>query len=180
MGVFLNLNYSQLEKVIPMITSPELQRQLLPAQLGFTFFGLVFLAGIIYFYINSSYLRVNVWYDLVEFFAWSPYGALGSQRSWKKVRSRLEAGSESEYKLAVIEADDFLNEVLERRGYKGDNFEERINQISSAQLPNKEQVIDIHEVRNSVVYDPDFELELERAQEIIDVYQSTLRQLGAI
>jgi len=174
------LGSTQMQRAISYITSPELQRQLFPLKVVFIFFSVVFLGGIIYFLLVSSYITSHFWYDVVEFFAWKPYGFLKLINRWKKIKQRIERGGEPEYKLAIIEADDFLNEVLETKGYKGKNFEERIEKVEESDLPSKEDIVKAHEVRNSVVYDPDFKLDLEQAREVISKYENAIRSLGML
>lgn len=171
---------AQLQQTISYITSSELQRELFLLKIVFIFFSVVFLGGIIYFLVTSSYIKAHFWYDVIEFFAWKPYGFLKLINRWKKIKQRIEKGAEPEYKLAIIEADDFLNEILETKGYKGKNFEERIERVEKIDLPGREDIIKAHEVRNSVVYDPDFKLDLEQAREAISKYENAIRSLGML
>jgi len=174
------LNSPQIREVISYISSSELQGELLILKVVFIFFSVVFFAGVMYFLIKSSFIKAHFWYDVIEFFAWQPYGFLKIIKRWKKIKQRIEKKAENEYKLAIIEADDFLNEVLEKKGYKGESFEERIEKVEEIELPNKNEIIKAHQVRDSVVYDPDFKLELEQARDVIDNYEKAIRNLGML
>jgi hypothetical protein len=46
--------------------------------------------------------------DVVEFFSWQPYGQRELSKQWDKIKKRTESKLDSDYKLAVIDADDFL------------------------------------------------------------------------
>ncbi len=180
MFFFFFLNSPKAQEIISFITSPELQQELFPAKVVFIFFSVLFLVGIVYLLIDSTYLKEHFWYDVVEFLSWKPYGFIKIMKKWNQIRSRIEEGTESEYKLAIIEADDFLNEMLERKGYKGETLEERLDKAEKEQVPNRQEIIKVHEIRNSVVYDPDFKLNLEQARKTIDIYEDAIRNLGML
>ena len=162
---------------ISYLTSSELQEKLFEVKIVFIFFSVIFFGGIIYFLIKSSYLKVKFWEDMVEFFTYKRYGVQTIIEKWNKIVKRIEKGSESEFKLAIIEADDFLNETLEKRGYPGETFEERLKKVNKEQLPNKEEILEAHKIRNSIVYDPDYRLNLEGVRRTIAIYERAIRNL---
>jgi len=174
------LGLPTIQTLISEITSPELQERLFLLRIVFVFFFVFFLITVLYFLAKSSFIQSHFWYDVIEFFAWQPYGFLKIIKRWKKIKERIESKTESEYKLAIIEADDFLNEILENKGYKGESFEERVEKVPKSEIPDKEEAKKIHETRNSVVHDPDFKLDEGRAKEIIDNYEKIIKNLGML
>ena len=89
-------------------------------------------------------------------------------------------GTESEAKLAVIEADDLLNNVLIRMGYRGENLVERLNQFNEVNLPNKKQVIETNMIADNIIHDPNYRLESTQAREMLQVYRQALLYLNAL
>ena len=83
-------------------------------------------------------------------------------------------------KLAIIEADALLNEVLERMAYTGESLGERLKQVESSVLPNIEQVWQAHRVRNDIVHDPDYRLPVDRAKAILEVYEQAFKHFDAL
>ncbi len=149
-------NFFGIKDFIYFISSPDIQNMLFPIKIIFVAFGLFFLAGVIYFMFNSSFVQYKFLEDVTEFVSWQAYGSREIAKRWKKIKEKTEEGSESSYKLAIIEAEDFLAELLEDKGYLGDNFEEVIKQIDKRILSNIDQVKEAHEVRNLAVYNPDY------------------------
>ena len=49
-------------------------------------------------------------------------------RAWQEIERRLAAGDESNLKLAIIEADKILDEILKMSGLKGDTMADRLKQ----------------------------------------------------
>ncbi|OGZ71152.1 MAG: hypothetical protein A2904_00845 [Candidatus Staskawiczbacteria bacterium RIFCSPLOWO2_01_FULL_33_9] len=171
-------NLLGIKDFIYFISSPALQDALFPVKLIFIFFTIFFLSAVVYFMMNSSYLKYKFLEDITEFISYQAYGLRAIANRWKKIQKRAETGIESEYKLALIEADDFLNEILEERGFIGNNFEELVNNAGKAALPNLDEIFLAHEIRNSIVYNPDYKIDLEKAKKILAIYESTIKTIG--
>ncbi|TSC94416.1 MAG: hypothetical protein CEN87_537 [Parcubacteria group bacterium Licking1014_1] len=173
-------NFLGIKDFIYFISSPDIQDMLFPVKIIFVGFAMFFLAAVVYFMINSSYMQYQFLEDVMEFFFWQPYGLKEVSRRWKKIKERMGTGVESEYKLAIIEADDFLLELLEDREYSGKDFEEITKKIGKTVLPNIDQVKKAHEVRNSIVYNLDYKLDAEQTKKILDIYESAVNAIGLV
>jgi len=138
---------------------------------------LFFLVIIFHSLRKSSWLRNRFLQDMTEFLTYRPYGVKKIVKIWSKIKGRLESGSESEYKLAVIEADSILNDILERMGFKGETLGNRLKQVTTAILPSIEEVGEAHKIRNNIVHDPDYKLTLDQTQKALEIYERALRDL---
>ena len=168
-----------IDQFIAYIFSPGLQEELFLVKVVFIFFSVIFFAAVMFLLFTSSYLKQQFWQDTTDFFAWKAYGLRKVIRRWKKIQKRIDTGSEAEYKLAIIEADDFLDEILENKGYPGKDFEERVKQVEIIQLPNLEEILEAHILRNSIVYDPDYRLDLDQAKRILEIYERGIKNIEA-
>ncbi len=126
---------------------------------------------------KSSWLKYRLFQDMTEFLTFKPYGVKKIAKVWSKTKGRLETGSESEYKLAVIEADSMLNDILERMGFKGETLGDRLKQVTTDVLPSVENSREAHKIRNNIVHDPDYKLTLGQAQKVLEIYERALREL---
>lgn len=163
---------------IYFISSSQIQDMLFPVKLVFIFYSIFFLVTVIYLMLNSSWLQYKFLEDITEFFSWQAFGQREMQKQWDRIKKRTETGAESDYKLAVIDADDFLAEVLDNRGYDGDNFEEIINKAGRLIEPILNEVLVAHEIRNSIVYNPDYKLSIEQAKKVLNTYESAAKEIG--
>lgn len=163
---------------IYFISSPAIQETLFPVKLVFIFFTIFFLSAVIYFMVNSSYLKYKFIEDVSEFISYQAYGLREIANRWKKIQNKTESGIESEYKLAVIEADDFLSEILEDRGFAGESFEELVNNAGRIILPNLDEILSAHEIRNSIVYEPDYKIDLDQIKKTLSIYESAIKNIG--
>lgn len=173
-GVNINIDFYN---ILSYIFSGELQQSLLFVKLGFFAVSAILLGLIIFTLSRTHYLQWLFVQDFAQFFTMRPFGSKKVTKQWNKILRRLEAGSEPEYKLAVIEVDDMLGAALKRMGYDGQNLEEKLGKLTSATLPNIQQVHEIHRLRNNIVHDPDYRLTLDEAKRALDVYSRAFRDL---
>jgi hypothetical protein len=166
-------------QLINFITSPQLQAALLPLKIIFIAVSLAMLAFIIFFVLKTNWLRFAFLQNAVEFLSYRPYGLRKITKSWAKILARLETASEQEYKLAVIEADSMLEDILKRMGYPGSNLEEILGNLTSATLPNIDEIFQAHRLRNNIVHDPNFHLSLDQARKTLQVYEKAFDSLQA-
>lgn len=143
----------------------------------FIIFAIFSVIGIVLLLLKNSWLKRRFLEDWTEFFTYRPFGVKKTFKQWQKITKRLEAANEAECKLAVIEADSLLDEVLKKAGYSGETTGERLKQMDSTVLPNIEDVWQAHKIRNNVVHDPDYRLILDQAKKTLAIYEQALRDL---
>lgn len=103
-----------------------------------------------------------------------------SIRAWQQVERRMHIGDEAQIKLAVIEADKILDEILKMAGLKGETMADRLKRLNPAQLSNIESVWQVHKMRNRIVHEPDFHVTHAEAEYAVEVYRAALKELGLI
>lgn len=163
-----------------ILISQQLQDNLFLLKIIFLFFSLVFLIFIIYFLLTSTFLQAHFLWKLFEIIAFKPYGARRYEREWNKINAFLDKKTEDAYKIAIIEADSFIDQILKRLNIPGKNIEERLKNTSDGQVSNIEDLRDAHNLRNNVVHDPSILVDFDKAKEILGVYEKTLRLLDLI
>lgn len=104
------------------------------------------------------------------------YGPNPNQR-WEQVKARLQKGDEANLKLAVIEADNLMDEILKRMGLPGNTFEERLEQIEVQEVKSVAQILEGHRTRNMIVHEPNFHLSQEEAEKTIADFEEALKEL---
>ena len=171
-------NFFGIKDFIYFISSSQIQDMLFSVKIVFIFCSVFFLVFVIYFMVNSSWLQYKFLEDVTEFFSWAAYGQREMSKQWDKIKKRTESGSESDYKLAIIDADDFLAEVLDNRGYDGKDFEENLQKAGRLIASILKDVLDAHEIRNSIVYNPDFKVSADQANKVLDTYEAAAKSIG--
>ncbi len=96
---------------------------------------------------------------------------------WQQLGLRLNMQDEAQWKLAVIEADNFFDHVLTLLGYQGESMGERLQKVLPEHLPSINDVWRVHKVRNSLVHDATFRLAYNQARDVYETYEKALKQL---
>lgn len=176
----MQLNPLNTDSIISYLVSPAIQKMLLIPKIIVLFFWFSLLGFVIYLLLTTNWLRFRFLESLMEFFTYKPYGVKKLDKTWKKVIARLETMNESEYKLAVIEADDLLETILKKMGYPGKDLESRLKNLTSATISNIDQVFTAHKTRDDIVHDPDYRLDVEQTRKILEIYERAFRNLQAL
>lgn len=146
----------------------------------FIIFSLFFLFFIIRALLRTSWAEKIFLTSLIEFFIYRPFGISKIAKQWRKITTRLETGIESEAKLALIEADSILDDVLKKMGYSGETLDERLKSVTPTIIPNVAEVLEAHKIRNNIVHDPDYRLNLDQARNTLAIYERALRELDLL
>lgn len=98
-------------------------------------------------------------------------------KRWEAIRKGVNEGNISAGKIAVIEADKMLGEVLEKIGYKGKDTGEKIAAVKVGQLEGIQDAVRAHETFRQIVQDPSHKIGLEGLQETLAGYEKVFRGL---
>ncbi len=159
------------------VNSPELQESFLWVKILFLVVIAFFVWIVAVAFTKTPYMRLSAVGDAVEMLTYRPYGFPKVRRRWQRIMHRLDTGNESEYKLAIIEADALLDEMLKRMRLAGETVDDRLQKITPLMIANVEELKTAHQIRNSIVYDPDYRLGLSEARRVLLIYQKTFEDL---
>ncbi|MBU3896021.1 hypothetical protein KKG36_01800 [Patescibacteria group bacterium] len=163
--------------VVSILTSEDIQTQLFPAKVVFIVAMVLFLAGIFYFMFFSSFIKHRFLIDWSGFWDNEPPGLKKIIRRWAKITKRYSTGTEYDLKLAVLEAENLLDEVLMNKGFTGLNFEERVKQVPQTQLPNAEGVLESHKLRDAIAHDPNYKPSRGEVKKALDAYEVGIKAI---
>lgn len=176
----INKIVPEINKIISFILNPTFTGWLLVLKFLFIFSSLLLIGFIILALIKTTWLKRLIIWDLEEFLTYRPFGLRKVERDLQKIKTKLETEMESEWKLAVIEADKILDDILSKMDIGGTSLGERLNKLNTDSLPNVEEVKEAHKIRNNIIHDPTYKLSLEEAKRVISIYEKTLGDLHAL
>jgi len=101
-----------------------------------------------------------------------------SQSRWEEIRRHIDSEREAEWKLAVIEADKLIDNLLKSAGYSGDTMGDRLMNIEKGQLANLDELWEAHKIRNRIVHDVNYFLRYAEARRAVLIYEKILKELG--
>ncbi len=131
---------------------------------------------IIFLLIKSDWLYTHYIEDITEVLNMESYDMSQISKQWKKIKKRIDKATESERKLAVLEADKLLDSTLARLSYEGKTSGERIKQCSDLD----EEIWEAHQIRNDIVHDPSVKISEDMARKALAIYERALEKLRAI
>ncbi len=164
----------------PHLLDPDIVRIIDYLRYLFIGVGGVMLFSIFYFIIRTNTLEEKYFKDILEFAKSSPYREIKVTEDWNKIKKKAKSEDESNRKVAIIKADDILSSVLSEMGYNGDDLESSIDKAGKEILPNKEDLRRAHKIRRDMIYDPNYLLSEDKAEELISIYEQTLDDLDLI
>lgn len=145
----------------------------------FILISLVFLILIVYLNLklNITGEKIQHWVDVIGS---EKITKKRSFKAWAQIKRRLETGDQNHLKLAILEADRVLGEITKLGGYPGRSMNERLEKMTSTDLPGIEKIRQIHQLRSKIVSDPGFQISKEEAEEVIKTYGQAFREFGLI
>ena len=99
---------------------------------------------------------------------------------WNTIMKRHQQGTADSMKVAIIEADKMIDDLLKNAGFKGEHMADRLDKLATANLPNLPKLWRAHRLRNEVVHSPDFQLTQSLASRTMEDYAAFLRDLNLI
>lgn len=99
---------------------------------------------------------------------------------WQAILSKLESGGSEAMKIAIIEADSLVGDILQRLGYEGEHLADRLAKLSIQDFPSVEKLWQAHRIRNELVHTPGFEISPSHAKEMIGIYESFLKEINIL
>lgn len=104
------------------------------------------------------------------------------EQRWREIQQLVEIGGPSQFKLAIIQADNLVDHVLKGVRVPGQNMGERLknarNKFSVYQT--YDELWKAHKLRNDIVHDAHREVMDFEAKEAIRRFEAALRALGVL
>ncbi len=73
-------------------------------------------------------------------------------KRWTTILERMSSPDESNWRLAIIEADIILGEMLGKMGYQGEGVAEKLKQVEPSDFKTLQNAWDAHKVRNNIAH----------------------------
>ncbi len=100
---------------------------------------------------------------------------------WEGVRTKMLSDNTSDWRLAIIEADIYLDKLLDNAGYHGETLSDKLKQVNEVTLPSLQLAWEAHKVRNRIAHDgAAYPLTQPEVRRVLSYYEAVFRDLGAI
>lgn len=72
---------------------------------------------------------------------------------WNRIMEHANSHDEHQWRMAILEADIMLNELLDIQGYKGETMGEKMKQVVRADFNSIDDAWEAHKLRNRVAHE---------------------------
>jgi hypothetical protein len=100
---------------------------------------------------------------------------------WQKVVKNMNSISPNDWKLAILECDIILSEILEKMGYLQESISEKLKAIEPSDFTNIESAWEAHKIRNMIAHEgSDFMINEREAKRVVGLYEAVFREFEYI
>jgi len=100
---------------------------------------------------------------------------------WTKILVHADSSNQNDWRLAIIEADIILGEILEKLGYQGESIGEMLKRVAKGDFKTLDEAWEAHKVRNAIAHQgSDLVLTQREAKRVIGLYQKVFEEFQYI
>jgi hypothetical protein len=100
---------------------------------------------------------------------------------WRRIVEQISSESEQDWRLAILEADIMLNELLDMLGYKGETMGDKMKQVDRGDFQTIDIAWEAHRVRNRIAHEGAAHIMNSReARRIIGLYERVFKEFKLI
>ena len=101
--------------------------------------------------------------------------------TWESIRNKLLSENHSDWRLAIIEADIYMDKVLDSKGFHGETTADKLKQVTTGDLASINIAWEAHKVRNRIAHEgAAFTLTQPEARRILSYFEIVFRDLEVI
>lgn len=100
---------------------------------------------------------------------------------WRQVLDYTFSPNEGDWKLAIIEADSMLDDLLDQLGFKGATMGEKLKSADPEKFDSLAIAWEVHTIRNSIAHEgTTFDVSQHEAKRVTALYEGIFRKYGFI
>jgi len=122
----------------------------------------LFIWGIVYITTKVNYFNGKI-EDYMDLFGVGNLTKRKSLKGWQQIKKRISSPAQQDWKLAVLEADQIMNEILKMAGYLGHDLGKKLEVLTKENLSNLDEIKSAHSLSDKIMRDPAMELKKEDA-----------------
>jgi len=144
--------------LLTQASSPSNYKSILEGWFAFSLFSIAislpFLALTIYCWIRISQIRRR---ERLAYHAAQRTVAVRdiprTQLRWNRVEEQAGSSNPESWRLAILEADIMLSELLDIQGYKGETIADKMKQVDRAKFNSIDDAWEAHKIRNRIAHE---------------------------
>lgn len=99
------------------------------------------------------------------------------ESKWDKILLHLSSDNENDWRLAILEADVLLDELLDRLGYIGNSIGDKLKRVEKSDFTTIDLAWEAHKVRNLIAHEgSDYVFNEREARRVIGLYAQVFKE----
>ncbi len=108
-------------------------------------------------------------------------GQSPSNARWLKIIDHINSKNPSDWRLAILEADIVLDEMLSKMGYQGETVSDKLKAIDQGEFTSINSAWEAHKIRNAIAHEgSDFLISEREAKRIVGLYETVFKEFKFI
>ncbi len=133
---------------------------------------------VVYSFMKISEMAAEETKRLHSALNWENVVAVQKNSRWDAVEKHIASHNPSDWRVAIIEADTILEEIVDRMGFHGATLGERMKSMTPTDFPHLQEVWTAHKLRNTIAHEGmTFELSRKEAEDAINTYHRVFKEL---
>jgi hypothetical protein len=143
--------------------------------------AIIFITVIIYTQVLLYEMHQKEHHDMEHDIGTEPETARKKNDKWERVLALGFSPNSSDWRLAIIEAETILEEMLVVLNYPGQSVADRLKAVDPADFKTLQQAWDAHLIRNRIAHDgSDFKLDHDEARRVLGLYERVFKEFDYI
>ncbi len=150
-----------------------------------TLISLLFITGTVYSFMRFQQIRSSesAYYEskVQEASAAKETKKVYKNDKWERVLAHIASDNSSDWRLAIMECDIILEEMVDVMGYRGDNLGEKLKNVERSDFASIDNAWEAHKVRNLIAHEgSDFALPHREAKRVVELYRLVFEEFKFI
>lgn len=99
---------------------------------------------------------------------------------WKRIDTLTQSTNANDWRIALIEADAVMDELIKNMGFPGENMGERMKGMVKSDFPLLDSAWEVHRLRNTLAHETGYQLTKTEMDKAMDTYHRIFKDLGFI
>jgi len=103
------------------------------------------------------------------------------KKQWERILAHSQTENPSDWRLAILEADIILDEILDINGYRGETIGDKLKRVERSDMDTLDDAWEAHKIRNAIAHDgQDFVLTPREARRVVGLYENVFKEFEFI
>jgi len=143
-------------------------------------FNIACIAGIIYFFLRIREINSDEYHKYKSLEKVEEKKEKHNEQ-WQTILDHIESINPMDWRVAILEADTMLDEMLKKIGVEGETLGERLKSMDINKFKSLQAAWDAHKMRNTIAHEGlDYQLNKHEARRVIGLYQQVFLEFQYI